>query len=100
MKKLHNARIVTHSRIYKYSVPIQDAPKIRMPSGAVPIHFGVQNNELFVWAMVNGQGKDVDHHFKIYGTGHALGMVTPDDYVGTAVMPNGLVWHLFYVGEP
>lgn len=100
MKKLSNAKISTHSRIFKYPIEVTDDPKVTMPSGAVPIHFGMQGKEVYVWAMVNPQAKDAVHHFKMHGTGHAIGHVTPDDFVGTIVGHMGtLVWHLFYLGE-
>lgn len=65
---------------------------VRLPVGAIPVRFGIQNDTPCLWAEVDPEAKPVIRNFAVYGTGHAI----DDDtrYVGSC--DHGpFVWHLF-----
>lgn len=46
-----------------------------------------------VWAIVQPDAELAPIEFEVVGTGHRV--PEPGLYVGTAVMPDGFVWHVF-----
>lgn len=79
----------TIKTIYKFNM----APKIQMPEGAEVLHVGVQDEKAMIWALVDPAKPLEIRNFHIYGTGHQIMEGTV--HLGTAVLPSGLVWHLF-----
>jgi hypothetical protein len=84
--------------IYKYPVPVEDAPVIRMPRDARILTLQVQHGIPCLWALIpNLDAPTVERRFRLFGTGHewrgdGSGLV----YVGTYQMHGGaLVFHLF-----
>ena len=84
--------------IYKYELPLTDTPVIQMPNGAKVLSAGEQMGKLFVWAHVNPDVDLVPHQFRVAGTGHRMEQLL-EGFIGTVLMVNGLVWHVFYLGE-
>ena len=85
--------------VYKYALPIEDHPVIRMPVGAIVLSVGVQFGAPFVWAMVDPTQPGEERRFRFAGTGHPLGDFGGGArFVGTFQMDGGaLVFHLFEV---
>lgn len=74
--------------IYKYGPIGFDGTNIK---GQV-VHVGLQNDEIFVWTH---QELAINIHYlyrtvKLYPTGVQFA----GEYLGTVVMPSGLVWHV------
>jgi hypothetical protein len=72
---------------------------LTMPRGAEILRVGHQNNDLFLWALVDPSEPPVERLFEIVPTG------SPTEYrytefVGTVVMPIGYVWHVFEAFQP
>lgn len=90
-------------KIYKYELEITDTQTVQMQEGAYFLHVDNQGDKLCLWAEVNLENEMVDEEFVIIGTGHEVPFSDDIngedecslDYVGTAVMPNGLVWHVY-----
>jgi len=96
--------------IYKYHLPIQDVVELAAPELFRPLYVGEQlGRDLYLWALVNPETSTVVHRILIYGTGHMVD--TQHDftiypwsrsyfnYIGTAQMSDGLVWHVVYGGR-
>ena len=81
--------------IYKYPIT---SPKtivaLKMPVGAEIIHVAEQNGLLTLWAIINLGAEVEDRHIVIHGTGAPFAG-SESDFIGTAIMRNGNVWHLF-----
>jgi len=89
-------------RILKYKLEITDHQRIEVGNNqAIPLSVAEQNGKLMLWANVLE-----DHYPKnvtgtiivdIIGTGNLCydGSVNLHNFIGTAVMANGLVWHVF-----
>src|SRR6266550_3975656 len=89
------------STIWKYPVPIEDAFMLEMPSGAVPLSFGVQRGRLCLWAAVDEAEPGREwRRFLLRGTGppHQFDF-SLSRFIGTVVLDDlGLVFHLFDAG--
>ena len=71
-----------------------------MPRGAVVLSAHCQYQDLCVWALVNPALEDQPVGIRIIGTGNPVDdLVGTGHLVGTVIMPNGLVWHVFSEGE-
>lgn len=87
-------------RIWKYEVPVTDRPSLQLSLGAKLLHFGVdQYGDVTLWILIDDEQAVEERNFRIYGTGRPI----PEEdlqslgYIGTAMTPAGLVWHLFEV---
>jgi hypothetical protein len=79
--------------IWKFPVELTDSPTIKMPAGAKPLHFALQDNQPTLWALVTPSMPLNYHMFRLAGTGHPIeedGLT----YVGTCFQ-GPFVWHLF-----
>jgi hypothetical protein len=79
--------------IWKFPIDLTDAPIVQMPAGARVLHFGVQDEQLTLWALVTPSAPLNHHRFRLAGTGHPIeedGLT----YVGTCFQ-GPFVWHLF-----
>lgn len=83
--------------IWKYQLPITDVVKLQMPRFANPLAVAEQYGGLQLWALVDPDQEKVETIFHIIGTGNPdeADNVRASRYIGTAVMRNGLVWHVF-----
>lgn len=79
-------------RIYKYLVDV-DLPRVMMPSGAKILHLAPRSHNTFwVWAAVEEDRPEVEHCFRVFGTGHEI-TLSLERYLGT-VHCEPFVWHV------
>lgn len=84
-------------KIYKYHLPYGNG-QVDLPIGAEVLHFGVQNEEYYIWAKVDEeQMEKKERWFRTFGTGHNI----PEQklkHIGTVMTNNGAyVWHCFEI---
>jgi hypothetical protein len=84
--------------VYKYELQqIDDYIGLELPEGAQILHFGIQNNRLMIWALVESDNPNKRRIFRMAGTGHSIIEKNPL-HIGT-VFDGPFVWHLFEVVE-
>jgi len=88
-------------RIFKYKLNIIDSQYIPMPQGSQILSVKEQNGTLNIWAIVDINNDNIKNRwFYIFGTGNEFDISLDDaKFIGTVVMSNGLVWHVFDGGE-
>jgi hypothetical protein len=92
-------------RIYRYPLEVLDKQILELPATAQPLSVapgrGADRYSIDLWCLVPEIPPAVKYQVDIYGTGHPIGRgeITLDPvalgYVGTAVMSDGYVWHVF-----
>lgn len=83
--------------IWKYAITPNQKHLI-LPLDAEILAVQTQNNEPFIWCLVDPNEELESRYFEIYGTGHQIhyDMGTERKYIGTFQLNNGdLVFHLF-----
>lgn len=79
--------------IYKYPLDLAKEQELLLPFAPQLLCVQVQNNQPYLWAIVDLDCKSLPVTIKMYGTGN--GNPHPDDkYLGT-VQLDGFVWHYF-----
>lgn len=73
--------------IYKYG-PIEPGMDFLIVKGQ-PVHVGLQNGKIFVWSRNLCEIVEDERTVRLVATGEAY----IDPYIGTVIMPSGLVWH-------
>ncbi len=84
--------------IHKYRLPHTGINYVSMPSSAQVLHVAEQDNELTMWAMVDANMTYADGvEIHVYGTGsYSISEgVNHLNHVGTVIMTEGPVWHVF-----
>ena len=75
---------------------------VEMPRGATIIHVGPDaSGALHVWAAVNPDSVPVERRLAVFATGDLV--TAPVDlgkHVGSALLPSGLMFHVFDEGAP
>ncbi len=85
------------AKIFKYRLDITNTQIIEMPHGARLLHVDAQGEELCLWALVDLAKSPSSVAIRIVGTGQpVVDLGDLYNYVGTAQMPSGLVWHVFF----
>ena len=86
-------------KIYKYYIPIEDEFELELPERAKILTFQAQNDEGFIWAIIDIGDRIIKVKFRMFGTGHPIREEIDElEYIGTIQIYNGgLVWHLFRV---
>jgi len=76
---------------------VREETGITVPEGREILHFGEQDNALFVWVLVPDRMAKADTFvpLAVHGTGHRIWEDTRA-YIQTVQLKNGLVWHVFY----
>ena len=85
--------------VYKYVLDVTDEQGIQMPVMAKILSVAEDHNgDLCVWAAVIPDNRKEEVLFRVIGTGNpiSLGTLTGWQFLGTTVMSNGLVWHVWY----
>ena len=94
-------------KIYKYELNITDKQRIQVPGKHLrPLSVAEQYGKLMLWAIVSDEPPDfranhTELEITIIGTGNPapdLRQVDTFDgmrFIGTVVMSDGLVWHVF-----
>lgn len=83
--------------IYKYIIS-SNAAVVAMPEDAYVLSTAFQGKDLCIWARVDTDIKEIESRtFRVFGTGHPIpqDMGLMYDFIGTAFMDNGLVFHVF-----
>lgn len=78
--------------IWKFPVDLVGEPMVQMPAGAEVLHFGIQDGQPMLWALVTPSAPPNYRRFPLAGTGHRIeeeGL----SYLGTCFQ-GPFVWHL------
>ena len=87
-----------HKAVWKYEVPVRDEVALQMPQGAKLLHFGLQQEQQCLWALVSPCAPRRVRRFRLAGTGHPI--AEAGEYVGTVLrVKDRIVFHLFDLGE-
>jgi hypothetical protein len=71
---------------------------IEIPAGAQILSVGVQNNDVFMWVMVDPSAPTSRRKINVYGTGTQL-PENPGVFIGTVMLYSGnFVGHVFDAG--
>lgn len=82
--------------IYKYQIK-RIAPAIKLPLGSQVLRAGIQNREVFIWALVNlDETEFVEREFAVWGTGWEIEEYPNVDFIST-VFEGPYVWHIFEI---
>lgn len=83
--------------VYKYPLEIEDEQVVLLPTGARILTVQQQNNNIFLWALVNPTSPNVQAFtIRIHGTGHAISDSDELEYINTVQLYGGkLVFHVF-----
>ena len=85
--------------IWKYTLPRTQRSVIAMPEGAQILHCENQNDEPFIWAMVDPDRSLENRNFLFVGTGQDF-YETNLHHITTFLMSGGsYVWHVFEIIE-
>jgi hypothetical protein len=85
-----------NKRIYKYQITVDDVAHVAMPEEAQILTVQTQDDQPFIWALVDADAEPEERTFFIVGTGNPFPDYADYDYIGTFQQANGLlVWHLF-----
>lgn len=81
--------------VYKYALQIEGFQEVDMPAGGVCLTAQIQNEDPYLWALVDPEAPTIKRRIHIYGTGHPVeGHI--HRYISTFQMRDGgLVFHVF-----
>ena len=83
-------------RVFKYEIPVADESFVRLPLGAQILSVGQQNDQMFLWALVNPDEQRTERrNLRVAGTGHELTEVKELKFIGTVHIYGALVFHVF-----
>jgi hypothetical protein len=80
--------------IRKYPLDLVPRQVLELPHGTEILHAGQKRNELFLWALVDPDAVPCPRCIDIIGTGWYI-EDGPRRHLGTVVMPDTNVWHVF-----
>lgn len=90
---------ISMSIIHRHELTIVDTPQIvSLPSAHTLLSIAPGRNGYYIDLWVLGESRlthEVIRTFRIFGTGHPIPNEEQLKFVGTAVMPDDLVWHVF-----
>lgn len=81
--------------IFKYPITLLDYQVLSIPKDYTPICIGVQHDNIYLWAYVNTDEPVIEVPIAIIGTGQEFASFSSWDYLGTAIISSGFVWHVF-----
>ena len=84
--------------IWKCQLEITDEQDIRIPRDAQLLSVAEQWGRLTIWFLVDAGNECVKRRILVIGTGNPIDgsyEYLELDFIGTAVMSNVLVWHVF-----
>ena len=83
--------------IHKFPIPIQDEFIISYPLNARILCLKMQNNDPYIWILLDTSEEYVNHYFKLYRTGHEINYGA-GTYFGTFVIEDyNFVGNLFEI---
>jgi len=88
-------------QVWKFDIRrVSDYNMIKMPMGAKILHVGMQNDEIFIWALVHPTNEYINRKIGMVGTGHSIPKKESENYIGSVINHMGeFVWHFFDLGE-
>lgn len=92
-------------KIYKYKLEIEGDTFVRMPVGSKILSVGFQNNDPYVWALINLRAHECARRIRVVPTGEEVDLTTwSAPLVGmiqrkSMVEPTYWVAHVFDMGE-
>ena len=82
------------TRIFKYE--IYNDGNLTLPKGAKILSVAAVGNEIFLWAEVNPSEIIMnDRAIVVFGTGWPIPNLKKKVFIGTVIMQNGMVFHVF-----
>jgi len=81
--------------VWKFVVPIEDQPVLRMPRGARIISAAFQHPDVCIWALVDTKAPVEDRPLSVRGTGHPADGLAHVPFIGTVAYPMSLVFHIW-----
>jgi len=81
--------------IHKFPLLVQAEQTINIFTGAWILDFQVQNGVPTIWAMVDTSHKKFDRDILMFATGENIDCIANLEFIGTAQLQNGLVFHYF-----
>jgi hypothetical protein len=73
--------------MWRFAIDESDIVELRMPSGAIPRCFDVQDGEPILYVEVEDTNPVVVRRFRVFSTGHCIDSV--GDYIGTVQLKGG-----------
>jgi len=82
--------------IYKYPIDLKQRQWIQLPRGAEILSAHAQDNELFIWALVDTEQEIAPREVLVFATGEVCEIPThrPYQHIDT-VHAGPWVWHVF-----
>lgn len=80
--------------IYKYPLHLANKTSIFTYAGAKSLHVAEQDGFLYLWAEVDIDKPMINHTILVRSTGQGF-TGKEGYYLGTALMSDGLVWHVY-----
>lgn len=81
-------------RIYKYPVKVIGEQVLYLPQGAQPLFVNVQEDQVWMWALIDPEAPDVPRKLFVIDTGRIIANIDTMSYIGS-VLYRQLVWHIF-----
>ena len=86
--------------VLKYPInKIGEVITIIMPTKLAICDIGVQNGDIFLWALVDKFTPLRSYQFIVFGTGWEIEEVEKLTFLKTVHMKDGLIWHVFEIQE-
>lgn len=84
-------------QIYKWILDLSDEQEIEAPLGGIEfLSVQEQYGKLCLWGVVEDNSYTGRYTVRVFGTGRPLpNYLDTNTYIGTAVMSDGYVWHVF-----
>jgi len=85
------------NKIYKYELQIKDSQSFQINSDYKILSVAEQNGKLCMWVLVNLNNPITWMNIEIIGTGNQIDeqLMQHNKFIGSVVMHNGFVWHVF-----
>jgi len=85
--------------VHKFNLYITPEQELEIPGFVSFLKVAEQHSTLTIWALVDTERTDIDTRaIHILGTGRAAKVrskITPETYIDSVLMSDGLVWHIF-----
>lgn len=88
-------------KIFKYLLEIIEEQIKLIPKNGEILTVQTQNDEVYLWALIDPNMDYEDRKIRIIGTGHPIDDWEKLQYIGTTQQMNGqLIWHVFEEIQP
>ena len=82
--------------IWKYPLELKGLQNISIPEGAEILHCAIQNDGIFLWALVDPSLPLQRREIEMIGTGNEVSEDEERKYIST-IIDGALVWHIFEI---